>query len=112
MKLSDYYPNFRGILFQEVRDKVTKGGIIIPEATFSVKTFSDPTFEFDHEKEHRVDKAGDFIVVKVGKDAIDTRVGDKIILLPGFRAEPIELEEGIFFQISEQQIAGGTKEGR
>lgn len=114
MKLSAFLPNFREVLFKEVREKKTAGGIIIPEADFKVKTFSDPVFDFDHEKEHSVERAGDYVVIATGPDCITTRPGDKIMIKSAFKSmiNSLEFEDETVLIISEQQIAGGTKEGR
>lgn len=112
MKLSEFIPNFREVLFREVRPERTAGGIIIPEADFKIKTFSDPVFEFDHEKEHKLENAGDLVVIAVGPDCITTKPGDKIMIKSAFKSmiNSLEFEDGVVSIISEQQIAGGTKQ--
>lgn len=104
MILANYTPNFRQVLFHEVREEKTKGGIIIPSADFTLKTHADT---FENEKEHKADgKLGDYIVVKVGKDCTDTQVKDVIFIMEMIKPQKIELEDGIFYSINEGQIIG------
>ena len=106
MKLNDYIPKFRGVLFKEQREEKTKGGIFIPEATFKVTTHADI---FDNEKEHTASgKIGDYVVIKIGPDVSQTNIGEKILIMDGIRPQVIVLEDGAYFQISEQQIVGGS----
>ncbi len=104
MKLSNYFPTFRGVLFHEVREEKTKGGIFIPKADFVINTHSDM---FEHDKEHKADgKIGDYIVVKTGKDCTEVKVGEAIFLMDGIRPQQVSLEDGDYFQVPEQQITG------
>lgn len=112
MKFSEFFPNFREVCFKEVRAEKTAGGIIIPELGFKVKTFSEPTYEFDHEKEHSAGQIGDYVVLKTGSDCTATKPGDRIMIKKAFQSMINELvfEDETVYIISEQQIAGGTKE--
>jgi len=104
MKLEKFCPTFRAVLFYEVREEKTKGGIFIPKADFVITTSADM---FENEKEHKADgKLGDYVVVKVGKDVSEIQVGDNIVLMPGIRPQEIELEEGVYLQVPEMQIVG------
>lgn len=104
MKIEKFTPLSRGVLFYEVREEKTKGGIFIPKADFVITTHADL---FDNEKEHKADgKLGDYIVVKTGKDVSEIKVGDSIVLMPGIRPQEIEFEEGIYLQVPEMQIVG------
>lgn len=107
MKLENYKPTSRQVLFREVQETVTKGGILIPEKGFSLKTNSQM---FDNEKEHTFNRDGKFIVLAVGKDCSEIQVGEEILLMPGIRPTPIELEDAEnLFQVMEQQIIGHGK---
>jgi len=104
MKLENYTPSSRGVLFFEVREEKTKGGIFIPKADFVITTSADM---FENEKEHKADgKLGDYIVVKVGKDVSEVKVGDNILIMPGIRLQEIPFEEGVYLQIPEMQVVG------
>jgi co-chaperonin GroES (HSP10) len=104
MKLENYTPSSRGVLFYEVREEKTKGGIYIPKADFVIKTHADL---FENEKEHKADqKIGDYIVVKVGKDVSEIKVSDSVIIMPGISPQHLVFEEGIYLQVPEMQIVG------
>lgn len=104
MKIENFAPLSRGVLFYEVREEKTKGGIFIPKADFVLTTHADM---FDNEKEHRADqKIGDYVVVKVGKDVSEVKVGDSIVLMQGIRPQAIEFEDRTYFQVPEMQIVG------
>lgn len=104
MKIENYSPTSRGVVFYEVREEKTKGGIFIPRADFVITTHADL---FDNEKEHKADnKIGDYVVVKVGKDVSEIKVGDSILIMPGIRPQEIEFEEGVYLQVPEMQVVG------
>jgi len=104
MTLSEYKPTFTGVLFKEVREEKTKGGIFIPDKNFVLTTHADV---FENQKEHSATgKIGDYVVLKVGKDCSTVQPGDIIFLMRGVIPEQIDLEEGSYPQVVERQIIG------
>lgn len=107
MKLKDYCSTFRNILFTiESKATRTAGGLFIPSADFKLTDQKD-FFEkeeviFDASKSNLVN----YIVVKAGKDCIEIKEGDKIIVMGGIYPQPIELEEGKYYSITEHQVIG------
>lgn len=84
MKLEHYSPSFRQVLLEEITEKVTKGGLIIPS---SVTKPIDET---------------EYLVLKVGRDCIEIKPGDKVRLSRGIQPEPVDK----YFQVMEMQIKG------
>jgi co-chaperonin GroES (HSP10) len=82
MKLELYSPSFRQVLLKEITENVTKGGLYIPSSV-----------PLD-EKE--------YLVMKVGRDCIEIKPGDKIRLSRGIQPEPVDE----YFQVMEMQIKG------
>lgn len=105
MKLENYSPTFRNILFKQIVKERTEGGIYIPPADFSIKTFSD---HFENEKEHRLETAiGDYVVLKVGKDCTICKPGDVIVLMKGIKPEEVTaIDDETCYSVMEQQIIG------
>lgn len=107
MKLENYSPTFRQVLFKQVfKEKVNKSGLIISAPGFSTKTFADV---FENEKEH-VGGKPELEVVKVGKDCTTILPNDIIVIMQGIQPQPIDLEDGNFFSINEGQIIGHERE--
>lgn len=85
MKLSNYTPIFRGILFKEENQGVSKvGSLYLPDSA------SQPICR----------------VVKVGAECLMVRPNDNIRVASGIRMEEIDLEEGKYFQVLEMQVIG------
>lgn len=104
MKFENYCPSWRNVIFHEVRQEKTAAGIYIPKADFTLSTYDH---QFNNEREHKADKKiGDYVVLKVGKDCTDIKIGDKIMLEPGMMAQSMIFDDVIVFQIKEMQIAG------
>jgi co-chaperonin GroES (HSP10) len=104
MELEQFQPAFRNVLFREVRDEKTKSGIYIPSADFKVTTYADM---FENDKEHKADgKIGDYVVIKVGKDCTEVKVGDIIFLEDGARVGSVTLDGVSYPKVMEQQISG------
>ena len=95
MKLENYFPTFRNVLLQVVeKDKLTKGGIIIPSLVLESATASDKEYQ----------------IVKTGKDCIELRTGDTVRLMRGLQPEALEFEDRTLYQVMEQQVIGYLRE--
>jgi co-chaperonin GroES (HSP10) len=105
MKLANYSPTFRNVLFKQFVKEKTDGGIYIPPTDFKIKTFSD---QFENEKEHSLEVAiGDYVVLKVGKDCTICKPGDIIVLMKGIRPDKVEsIDDETCYSVMEQQIIG------
>lgn len=105
MKLEKYVPSSRYVLFREVRETITKGGIHLPPKGFTVTAHSEM---FEKEKQNTVTSPGKFIIVKTGPDCSPApSKGREILVSPGCVMVPIDLEgENDLFQVMEQQILG------
>jgi hypothetical protein len=105
MELKDYNPTFRNVLFEKRRPEKTNSGILIPEADFSVITYSSM---FENDKEHKpTDYLTELVVIKAGKDCQEIKEGDVIILSEGIRPQIIDFSDvGALYTCMEMQITG------
>ena len=104
MKIGLYSPTYRNVLFKEIREEKTAGGIYIPPADFTVTTHADM---FEKKKEHKADgKVGDYVVIKVGPDTTTIKPGDIIVVMSGIFPQRIQFDEEECMQVPEQQIIG------
>lgn len=94
MKFENYCAYFRQVTLKEIKTEVTLGGIILPD------TYKNENPEYE--------------VVKIGKDCIQAKVGDTVLLTRGTFLDKLRLvmpdntiEE--FVQVMEQQIIGGER---
>lgn len=105
MEYKDYSPTFRNVLIEKVRPEQLNSGLFVPRTDFIIKTFSD---QFENEKEHvATDYMTKLVVLKVGKDCIETKVGDIIILSTGVKPQELEFDNNIIlYSVYEPQIIG------
>ena len=109
MKLANYSPTYRQVLFTEIHleeDTKTSSGLFLPTKDTFLRDF-DPTFNneriiFDGSKT----VVGVLKVIKVGPDCTTVQPGDFIVLMQGIKPQIIELDNDTFFTVSEQQIVG------
>ena len=105
MKLNNYMPIFRQVLFREVVQEKTTSGLFLPSKDMNITTY-DPQFNNEKTWSGENAKLGDYVVVKAASDCLHVKEGDVLLLMDGARTTKIDLEEGEFFQIMEQQIIG------
>jgi co-chaperonin GroES (HSP10) len=110
MKVGKYLPMGPEVLFEEVRQEKTAGGIYIPSADFVLEDnkefWGTKTIVYDGSKS----KLGSYKVVSVGHAVHPSIVvGDAIIIRTGVTPETIEFEEGTFFSVNQAYIIGIEK---
>jgi co-chaperonin GroES (HSP10) len=86
MKLEHYYPTFRNILLQEVKETQTLGGLFLPPRA----TTEDSAWR----------------VIKTGPDCIAVQPGDLVKIMMGIRPQELKLDSTDYGQITEHQIIG------
>lgn len=86
MKLSNYFPTFRYVLIQEMKERKTAGGLYVPSTVFT------------EDKE--------WLVIKTGKECTTVQPGDVIRVARGIKPDDLRLDEGNFNQVLEMQIVG------
>lgn len=111
MKLANYSPTYRQVLFKiESIATKTAGGIIIPSSDFLLKKQNDFTeteeVQFDASKSNLVK----YVVVKTGEDCTKIKINDHIVIMDGIRPQLITLDDERYFQVNEQQIIGYSRE--
>lgn len=110
MKLEAYNPKGQEVLFVEIREEKSAGGIYLPSADFNLTSYSDV---FENEKleyEGSKSKLGKYKIVKTGKLVAEIKVGDVILLRTGVQPEVIELDDKRYFQVMEAYIIGYERE--
>jgi hypothetical protein len=107
MQLANYNVTSRNILFKDVREEKV-GGLFIPAAglVFSEKIGFDTS-----QVETKVwdSNTSDFTirkVIKVGKDVVEIKPGDSLVLLPGIKPTPITLDREDYWIVPEIQVIG------
>jgi co-chaperonin GroES (HSP10) len=112
MKVSDFYPTFRNVLYEEVVKEKTDSGLYLPTKNTKLvlegDMFGANKVQFDGAEA----KLGDFVVVKTGKDCTETEPGDIILIMEGIRTTKVELEEGTYYLVTEQQVIGINRHDR
>ena len=105
MRLDNYTPSQRNVVFRKVRPEKTKSGLFIPELDFSMKTHAEM---FENEKIHEAtDEMVDFVVEKVGPLCVETKVGDIIALAQGTKGQKMDFEdEDEIYSVMEAFIIG------
>lgn len=111
MKLNNYNPAANEVLFEEVREEKTAGGLYIPSADFILKEQSNfwetEKVVYDGSKS----KLGKYRVVKAGIIAGETyKPGDQIVLRSSIQPEEVELDDKTYFQIYSVYIIGYHRE--
>lgn len=110
MKLQQYTPTARGILFKEVVKEKTETGIYYPTKGLQINVgpsmFDSGTTVFDGAKS----KLGDYVVIKVGKDVQEIIPDDIILLTDGVTPVPITLDDDKYLQVIEFQVIGYERE--
>lgn len=108
MELKDYNPTFRNVLFEKRRPEQTTSGILIPKQDFKVVTYSD---KFENLKEHTAtDYMNELVVIKVGKDCLEVKEGDTIVLSEGIRPQQVDFDDvGTLYSCMEMQVTGYSR---
>lgn len=105
MTLEHYNPAITEVLFEEIRETRTAGGLYIPSADFVLK---DQSNFFETEKviyDGAKSKLGKYQVVKAGTATI-YQPGDCIVIRRHTEPETIELDEKTYFQVNMGYIIG------
>jgi hypothetical protein len=107
MKLANYTPTSRNILFQDVREEKV-GSILIPAKG---TTFSIPIGFDNSQVETKAWSSDDssfkkYKAIKTGKDCSEIKSGDILVLLPGIRPTPLELDGESYWIVPEIQVIG------
>ncbi len=90
MKLSNFLPTFRQVLFSSEDITKSNGGIYIPEIAQKEKSFT---------------------VIKVGQDCSTIKPGDRIVIMDGILPHTVTLDGDVYYLITEQQIIGYDRTG-
>lgn len=106
MRLKTYSPTFRNVLFTEKIEEKTAGGIYFPTKDTKLSIGGDLLVDTKVQFDGSETKLGDYIVVKTGKDCTETLIGDSILIMDGIRPTRVELEDGTYYQVMEQQVIG------
>lgn len=112
MQLEYYTPTGSEILFTEVREEKTAGGIYIPSSDFLLRSHSDMFEQEKIEYDGSKSKLGKYEVVKVGDAVVNIQPGDTIILRTGANPETIEFDEGTYFQVVGAYVIGRERRPR
>ena len=94
MKLEQFYVAFRNVLWKEVKEEKTAGGIFIPSSDFINQ--DDKVYE----------------VIKLGSKCEELILGDLVYLTPGIRISKRRIEQVDYVVVYEQQVEGGYRHAK
>lgn len=101
MKLKNFQPTFRNVLLEEIKIERTKGGIVVPLESFTIKSEDSRVAKEDFKDQNKYYK-----VVKVGRLCEEVKPGDTVTLTSGIRLVERTVENKQYSLVYEQQIDG------
>jgi len=109
MKLANYQPSFRNVLFLDVRELQTETGILIPGRDF--KLINEIAFNDSASERVKWDGKANlelavYCVIKTGSDCTTIKEGDRIVLMQGIRPQSVEIDNKEYLSVTEGQIIG------
>lgn len=90
MKLNNFFPTFRQVLFSSEDITKSEGGIYIPDIAQKEKTNT---------------------VIKTGSDCLTIKPGDRIVMMDGVIPYRVILDSTVYFLVTEHQIIGYDRTG-